>query len=119
LRERFAQSQGNLCISSITLAELHYGAEKSARRLENLQILAQFTARLEVLAFSTAAAAHFGQSRAEVERLGRPAGPLDLLIGAHARAEGLIVVTNNVREFSRLPGLRIENWLADSDHMEA
>jgi tRNA(fMet)-specific endonuclease VapC len=111
LRERFARSQGNMCLSSISLAELHYGAEKSARRLEILQILEQFTARLEVLAFLPAAAAHFGQIRAAVERLGQPAGLLDMLIGAHARAEDLIVVTNNTREFSRLPGLRVENWV--------
>jgi tRNA(fMet)-specific endonuclease VapC len=111
LRERFERFSENLCISSITLAELHYGVEKSARRLENLQEVDQFTARLEVLAFSARAAAYFGQIRAEVERVGKPAGPFDMLIGAHARAEGLIVVTNNEREFSRLPGVRVENWV--------
>jgi tRNA(fMet)-specific endonuclease VapC len=111
LRERFNQLAEQLCVSSITLAELHYGAEKSARRLENLQAIEQFTARLEVLAFSQKAAAHFGQIRADVERLGKPAGPLDMLIGDHARAEGLIVVSNNAREFRRLPGVRVENWV--------
>jgi tRNA(fMet)-specific endonuclease VapC len=111
LRERFNQLAEQLCMSSITLAELYYGAEKSARRLENLQAIEQFTARLEVLAFSQKAAAHFGQIRADVERLGKPVGPLDMLIGAHARAEGLIVVTNNAREFRRLPGVRVENWV--------
>jgi tRNA(fMet)-specific endonuclease VapC len=111
LRERFNLLAEQLCMSSITLAELHYGAEKSARRLENLQAIEHFTARLEVLAFSQKAAAHFGQIRADVERLGKPVGPLDMLIGAHARAEGLIVVTNNAREFRRLPGVRVENWV--------
>jgi tRNA(fMet)-specific endonuclease VapC len=111
LRERFNSLAEQLCMSSITLAELHYGAEKSARRLENLQAIEQFTARLEVLAFSQKAAAHFGQIRADVERLGKPVGPLDMLIGAHARAEGLIVVSNNAREFRRLPGVRVENWV--------
>jgi tRNA(fMet)-specific endonuclease VapC len=111
LRERFERLTGNLCISSITLAELHYGAEKSARRHQNLQEVEQFIAGLEVLAFSPTAAAYFGQIRAEAERRGRPAGLLDMLIGAHARAEGLILVTNNAREFSRLPGVQCENWL--------
>ena len=111
LRERFNAVAEQLCISSITLAELHYGAEKSARRLENLRVVAQFCARLEVLAFPEKAAAHFGQIRAEIERHGTPVGPLDMLIGAHARAEGLTVVTNNAREFRRLPGVRVENWV--------
>jgi tRNA(fMet)-specific endonuclease VapC len=111
LRERFNQLAEQLCMSSITLAELVYGAEKSSRRLENLQAVEQFTARLEVLAFPSKAAAHFGQIRADVERLGKPVGPLDMLIGAHARAEGLIIVTNNAREFRRLPGVRVENWV--------
>ena len=101
-------------MSSITLAELHYGAEKSARRLENLQAIDRFCARLEVLAFPERAAAHFGQIWRRSKRLGTPVGPLDMLIGAHARAEGLIVVTNNEREFRRLPGVRVENWVSQS-----
>jgi tRNA(fMet)-specific endonuclease VapC len=113
LHERFNRLAEQLCMSSITLAELVYGVEKSSRRLENLQALEQFSARLEVLAFPAKAAAHFGQIRADVERLGKPVGPLDMLIGAHARAEGLIVVTNNEREFHRLPGVRVENWVDD------
>ena len=113
LRERFNCLAEQLCMSSITLAELHYGAEKSARRFENLQAITQFCARLDVLAFSAKAAVHFGEIRANVERLGTPVGPLDMLIGAHARAESLIVVTNNEREFQRLPGVRVENWVDD------
>ncbi len=70
LRERFNNCAEQLCVSSITLAELHYGAEKSARRLANMQAIEQFCARLEVLAFSAKAAAHFGQIRADVERIG-------------------------------------------------
>jgi tRNA(fMet)-specific endonuclease VapC len=111
LRERFNQLADQLCISSITLGELYYGAEKSARRIENLRAVEQFVARLEVLSFSPKAAAHYGQMRAEIERQGRPIGPHDMLIGAHARSEGLTVVTNNLREFRRLPGLRVENWV--------
>ncbi len=112
LRERFDRLASQLCISSITLGELHFGVEKSVRRTENLQALEQFSSRLEVLAFSVKAAAHFGQVRAELARLGTPIGSYDLLIGAHARSEGVILVTNNVREFERIPGLRLENWAA-------
>ncbi len=100
-----------LCISSITLGELHYGAEKSARRADNLIAIQHFTARLDVLAFEAKAAAHYGQVRAELERAGAICGPHDMQIGGHARSEGLIVVTNNMREFSRMPGLRAENWV--------
>jgi tRNA(fMet)-specific endonuclease VapC len=110
LAGRFNRLADQLCISSITLAELHYGAEKSARVLENLQAIEQFAARLEVVPFSPKAAAHHGQIRAELERAGRPAGTYDMLIAAHARSEGLTVVTNNLREFKRMPGVRVENW---------
>ncbi|MEZ5847586.1 MAG: tRNA(fMet)-specific endonuclease VapC [Geminicoccaceae bacterium] len=111
VREKFNESAEQLCISSVTLGELHYGAEKSARRVENLTAIEQFAARLEVLSFGEKAAAHYGQLRAELERAGTPCGPHDMQIGAHARSEGLIVVTNNMREFARMPGLRVENWL--------
>lgn len=111
LRERFNHAAEQLCISSVTLGELHYGAEKSARRQQNLQAIEQFVARLEVLPFTAKAAAHYGQIRAELERAGAPCGPHDLQIGGHARSEGLVVVTNNLREFSRMSGLRVENWV--------
>lgn len=111
LRERFNMLAEQLCISSITLGELHYGAEKSTRRAENLTAIEHFTARLEVLPFADKAAAHYGQLRAELERAGTPCGPHDTQIGGHARSEGLVVVTNNMREFARMPGLRAENWL--------
>ena len=111
LREKFNALAEQLCISSITLGELHYGAEKSVRRAENLTAIEQFVARLEVLPFGDKAAAHYGQLRAELERAGKPCGPHDTQIGGHARCEGLIVVTNNMPEFGRMPGLRAENWL--------
>jgi tRNA(fMet)-specific endonuclease VapC len=111
LRETFNRLAEQLSISTVTLAELCYGAEKSARRLENLQAVEQFAARLDVLPFSEKAAAHYGQIRVALERAGKPIGPHDMLIGAHARAEGLTVVTNNTREFRRVPGLRVENWV--------
>jgi tRNA(fMet)-specific endonuclease VapC len=111
LRERFNRLAEQLCISTITLAELSYGVEKSSRRDENRRAVDGFAARLDVLPFSAEAALHYGQVRAELERSGRPAGAHDMLIGAHARSAGLIIVTNNVREFERIPGLRVENWV--------
>jgi len=111
LREKFNSLAEQLCISSITLGELHYGAEKSARRVDNLTAIEHFVARLDVLPFATRAAAHYGQVRAELERAGTPCGPHDTQIGGHARSEGLIVVTNNLREFNRMPGIRVESWL--------
>ena len=111
LREKFNTLAEQLCISSITLGELHYGAEKSARRIENLAAIDHFVARLEVLPFAEKAAVHYGQVRAELERAGMPCGPHDMQIGGHARSEGLIVVTNNMREFARMSGLRTENWV--------
>ena len=111
LRARFNALADQLCISSITLGELHYGAEKSARRVENLAAIQHFAARLDVLPFAAKAAAHYGQLRAELERAGTPCGPHDMQIGGHARSEGLIVVTNNMREFARMPGIRVENWV--------
>jgi tRNA(fMet)-specific endonuclease VapC len=111
LRDRFNTISEQLCISSITLGELRYGVEKSTRRAENLSTLEHFVARLAVLPFDSKAAIHFGQLRAELERAGTPCGAYDIQIGAHARSEGLVVVTNNLREFSRMPGLRVENWV--------
>jgi tRNA(fMet)-specific endonuclease VapC len=111
LREKFNALAEQLCISSITLGELYYGAEKSARRAHNLTAIEIFVARLDVLPFAGKAAAHYGQVRAELERLGTPCGPHDMQIGGHARSEGLIVVTNNMREFVRMPGVRTENWI--------
>ena len=111
LREKFNALEEQLCMSSITLGELHYGAEKSARRAENLMAIENFVARLDVLAFADKAAAHYGQVRAELERAGTPCGVHDMQIGGHARSEGLIVVTNNMRDFARMPGVRAENWI--------
>jgi tRNA(fMet)-specific endonuclease VapC len=111
LHETFNRLAEQLSISTVTLAELSYGAEKSVRHLENLQAVEQFAARIEVLSFSPRAASHYGQIRASLEHAGKTIGPHDLLIGAHARAEGLTLVTNNTREFRRVPGLAVENWV--------
>ena len=111
LRDRFESFLGELCISVITLGELRFGAEKSARRIENIAAIQGYVAQLEILPFRETAAVHFGEIRAHLARAGRPVGPFDLLIGAHARSEGLTLVTNNVREFARIPGLQVENWI--------
>jgi tRNA(fMet)-specific endonuclease VapC len=111
LREKFNSLAEQLCISTITLGELHYGAEKSTRRVDNLIAIEHFVARLDVLPFEAKAASHYGQVRAELERAVMPCGPHDMQIGGHARGEGLIVVTNNMREFSRMPGVRAETWV--------
>ncbi len=112
LRDRFDRLAEQLCISAITLAELHFGAEKSTRQQENLRIVEEFAARLIVLEFSAEAAAHHGQIRAHLTRTGNIVGPYDMLIGGHARSAGLTLVTNNRREFDRMPGLSVENWAA-------
>lgn len=110
IRSTFNQRGDQLCVSSVSLAELIYGAEKSERFEHNLSVVESFAARLEVLPFDEKAAAHYGQIRASLEQAGTPIGPYDLMIAGHARSEGLILVTNNTREFKRVDGLRIENW---------
>ena len=103
---RFAEQ---LCISSIVLAELHYGAENSKRVVENLSQIEMFAARLEaILDFDSSAAVEYGRLSASLRH--QPIGPLDTLIAAHARSRGLVLVTGNVSEFARVPGLEIEIW---------
>lgn len=110
-RERFIRHQGQLAISAITLMELVYGAEKSAQAERNLHEIEGFAARLDVLPYDDGAATHTGQIRAELARSGTPIGPYDQMIAGHARAQGLILVSNNLREFERVAGLRVENWV--------
>ncbi|MHC8346458.1 MULTISPECIES: type II toxin-antitoxin system tRNA(fMet)-specific endonuclease VapC [unclassified Pseudomonas] len=111
VREAFNLHDGQLCISAITLMELIYGAEKSATPEKNLAVIEGFTARLEVFPFDNEAAAHTGMIRSELAKAGTPIGPYDQMIAGHARSRGLIVVTNNLREFERVPGLRVEDWI--------
>jgi tRNA(fMet)-specific endonuclease VapC len=110
VRQAFNQRQGQLCVSAITAMELTYGAEKSAAPARNLSVVEGFLARLDVLDYDRAAAANTGQLRAELALAGTPVGPYDAMIAGHARSQGLILVTNNTREFSRVPGLRLEDW---------
>lgn len=111
VREAFKRHHGQMCISTVSLMELIYGAEKSSNPERNLRDVEGFAARLEVLSYDQAAAAHTGQLRAELARAGKPIGPYDQMIAGHARSLGLILVSNNLREFERVPGLRSEDWV--------
>ena len=110
VREVFKRHSGQMAISAVTFGELIYGAERSSQPERNLNDIEGMIARLEVLPFDELAAAHFGQLRAELARAGTPIGPYDQMTAGHARALGLVLVTNNVDEFKRVLGLRIENW---------
>jgi len=102
---------GDVAISAITLAELEYGAAKSSHPEQNREALIAFTAPLEVLPFDDDASLHYGEIRADLERSGMVIGAMDMLIAAHARSRSLKLVTNNSREFQRIHGLDIENWV--------
>ena len=110
VREAFNAHHGQLCISTVTLMELVFGAEKSSNPQRNLAVVEGFAARLDVLKYDWETAANTGQLRAELAKLGTPIGPYDQMIAGHARSLGLVLVTNNTREFERVPGLRIEDW---------
>ena len=99
-----------LCISAITLAELEHGVEKSLYPERNRAALLQFLSILDVLPFDDDAATEYGKICADLQRKGTPIGTMDMLIAGHARAEHVILVTNNTREFERVDGLRLENW---------
>ena len=105
---------GELGLSTVTLAELQYGVAKSAFPARNQQALDAFTLPLEIVPFDAAAARAYGPIRAALERQGTPIGAMDLLIAAHALSLDVIVATNNTREFARVPGLRVENWVDDA-----
>ncbi len=110
VRKRFSRHESQLCISTVSWGELVYGCERSLRPEENLADIESMANRLEIAVFDTTAAAHFGQIRAELARLGEPISPYDMMIAGHARSLGLVLVTNNVKEFRRVSGLRVENW---------
>ncbi|MBT3272194.1 MAG: tRNA(fMet)-specific endonuclease VapC [Spirochaetales bacterium] len=106
----FNKHSDQMCISSITLAELIHGVEKSSIPEKNMKRVEDFISRLEVLSYDNEAAMHYGDIRADLERKGTPIGVNDLHIAGHARSRGLIVVTNNMKEFVRVEGLRITDW---------
>jgi tRNA(fMet)-specific endonuclease VapC len=102
---------GDICMSSVTFSELMYGVEKSQHPQKNKSALEEFILPLEVLPFDDQSARHYGHIRAYLERKGTPIGPLDLMIAAHAQSINAILVTNNVKEFTRVPKLKIEDWV--------
>lgn len=110
IRKILSQNPEDLCISVVTYAELMHGVEKSQAVEKNRIAMSLFLSAITVLDFDGEAAEAYGQIRAELERNGTPIGPMDLLIAGHARSQGLILVTNNTREFARVTGLRIEDW---------
>ncbi len=114
LRKRFNAEASSLCISSVVLYELLYGAAKSARPEHHGPEVERFAERVQVLDLDTEAAAHAADIRAALERDGKVIGAYDLLIAGHARSRGLIVVTSNLREFDRVDGLRAEDWLSST-----
>lgn len=100
----------DVCISAVTYAELAHGVEKSAAADRNRVALALLLANIEILSFDMDAAGEYGRLRADLEKKGTPIGPLDMMIAGHARSVDCTLVTNNTREFSRVDGLKIENW---------
>jgi tRNA(fMet)-specific endonuclease VapC len=111
LQRFLAQDPADLCISAITYAELLHGVEKSQSPERNRMAVTLFLSPITILPFDGAAAEAYGRVRAALEQKGTPIGPLDTLIAGHALAADLTLVTNNVREFIRVDGLRVENWV--------
>lgn len=108
---KFNEHSGQLAISSITLAELIHGAEKSEFVERNLRTVEDFCSRLEVLAYGDKAATHYGSIRSDLEKKGQVIGVNDLHIAAHARSEAVVLVSNNLKEFNRVDALRTDNWI--------
>ena len=112
LAKIMSHAPGEVGLSAITLAELRYGVAKSAQRERNGQALAEFLLPLEIADFDETAADAYGESRAALEKAGTPIGPLDTQIDAHALSLGVVLVTHNTREFRRIPGLAVQDWLS-------
>ena len=110
-RELKKISPEDVCISSITYAELAYGVEKSVQTERNRLALAMMLSSIDIAAFDDAAASEYGEIRASLEKGGTPIGSLDMLIAAHARSAGCTLVTNNTKEFCRVEGLKLANWV--------
>lgn len=109
--EHFNEHVGQMAISSITLAELLHGCEKSQRVEHNTRQVEDFCSRLTVLDYGDKAAQHYGSIRSDLEKQGQTIGVNDLHIAGHARSESLILVSNNLKEFNRVSGLRTDNWI--------
>jgi len=113
IRKFLKNNPEEMCISSITYAELLYGVEKSKAIQKNRIALSLFLSPIKILEFNDYAAQEYGQIRADLEQKGMPIGSMDMLIAGHAKAEDLILVTNNTKEFQRVAGLKLENWAAE------
>lgn len=109
--EVFNINASRMAISSITLSELLYGAEKSQNIDRNLEAIEEFISHLDVLPYDAKASQHYGQIKATLEKKGEIIGENDIHIAAHAISQGLILVSNNLREFKRVPNLAFENWV--------
>jgi tRNA(fMet)-specific endonuclease VapC len=103
---------GEVGISTITIAELAHGAQKSSQVEQNMSALEQFLLPIEIVDFDQEASLTYGFVRASLERGGNMIGSMDMLIGAHALSLGVALVTNNVDEFQRIPNLKVEDWMA-------
>lgn len=103
---------GDIGISTVTLAELRYGVCKSQHQARNQAALDEFVLPLEVAAFDELATTAYGVLRATLEKQGMPIGPLDTMIAAHALSLGAVLATNNTREFNRVPGLTVIDWIS-------
>jgi tRNA(fMet)-specific endonuclease VapC len=103
---------GEIAISSITVSELHYGIQKSRKIKQNTERLKEFMYPFDVLSYDEAAAQEYGKIRMQLEKKGRVIDSLDMLIAAHAKSRQLILITNNVKEFKKVPSLKVENWVA-------
>ncbi|MBF0287256.1 MAG: type II toxin-antitoxin system VapC family toxin [SAR324 cluster bacterium] len=106
--------QGQICISIVTYAELKFGVEKSSSKQMNQNIVEEFVARLKVDLWDVEAANHYAKIRYYLEHQGTPIRNMDMMIAAHARSQGCRLVTNNLREFERVPDLKLENWIINS-----
>jgi tRNA(fMet)-specific endonuclease VapC len=111
IAERFARHAGQLCVSVMTAAELRFGAARAGRS-ELVSLIEAYLARLTILDWREPATFHYARIRTELERSGTPIGNMDLLIACHAVAEQATLVTNNVKHFGAVPGLRVEQWTA-------
>ncbi len=111
LQSKFNNEGLSMCVSSITVFELQTGVEKSQQQQKSQSVLNALLANLQVLDFGEKAAGHAADIRGVLERKGQSIGPCDTLIAGHARSEGLVIVTGNEKEFRRVDGLRVENWL--------
>lgn len=111
IRKFLEQNPADICISSITYAELTYGVEKSSAVEKKRLALSLFLSSIEILPYGENAADEYGKIIAALEKSGTPIGGMDMLIASHAKAENLILVTNNTKEFIRVPQIKLENWV--------